>query len=86
MTRDEALEGPAATPPGSVPRWVAPFLGVGGAIVGGLYVIFMPVIFAGMAVFYAGVGIGRLVKAGARRLAPPAAAEAVTPPSRRPPE
>ena len=86
MTRDEALDGPVAAQPGSVPRWAAPFLGIGGAIVGGLYVIFMPVIFAGMAVFYAGVGVGRLVKAGARRLAPHATAEAVTPPSRRPPE
>lgn len=74
MTKDSALEGPVEAPQRPAPRWATPFLGVGGAIVGGLYVIFMPFILGGMVLYYAGVGVGRLVKAGTRKLAPRAKA------------
>jgi hypothetical protein len=86
MTTDRSLEGPVEAHDRQVPRWAAPFVGVGGAIVGGLYVVFMPFIFSGMILYYAGVGVGRLVKAGARKLAPRGEMATETPPSRRPPE
>ena len=68
-----------------MPRWAHPFLGVGGAIVGGLYVVFMPFIFAGMVIYYVGVKVARLVRGGADELASQAEAKAAAPPSRRPP-
>ena len=68
--------------PRGVPRWAAPFVGVGGAIVGGLYVVFMPFILGGMVLYYAGVKVARLVRGSAGELAPAEAAPA--PPDRQP--
>jgi hypothetical protein len=78
----QALSGSADTSFRPVPPWAAPFVGVGGAILGGLYVVFMPVIFAGMTLYYAGVGVGRLVRAGSRRLAANNGATDAPPPPR----
>ncbi len=63
----QALEGPVEQQPKHVPRWAAPFVGVGGALVGGLYVVFLPVIFPAMLLYYAGVKVVRLVR-GTREL------------------
>jgi hypothetical protein len=84
MTRESALEGPVEQLPKPVPRWAHPFLGVGGAVVGGLYIVFMPVIFPAMLLYYAGVKVVRLVRGGADELASQAEAKA-TAPERRPP-
>ncbi len=78
----QALEGPVEQQSKSVPRWAAPFVGVGGAVVGGLYVVFLPIIFPAMLIYYAGVKVARLVRGSAGELA---RAEAAGPPDRRPP-
>jgi uncharacterized membrane protein HdeD (DUF308 family) len=68
MTKTDAMEGPMEQPK-QVPRWAMPFVGVGGALVGGLYVIFMPFILGGMVLYYAGVKVARLVKGTSGELA-----------------
>jgi hypothetical protein len=68
MTSD-AMEGPVEPQGKQVPRWAMPFVGVGGAVVGGLYVIFMPFILGGLVLYYAGVKVARLVKGSAGELA-----------------
>jgi hypothetical protein len=85
MTREQTLEGPVEAQQRQVPRWAAPFLGVGGAVVGGLYVVFMPVIFPAMLLYYAGVKVVRLVRGGADELAARAEAKARAPERRPPP-
>jgi hypothetical protein len=85
MSKVEAMQGPVEQPATSVPRWAAPFVGVGGAVVGGLYVVLMPVIFPAMLVYYVGVKVVRLVRGSAGELAPGATAAAATS-SRRPRE
>jgi len=85
MTTDSALEGPVEQQPKAVPRWAQPFLGIGGAVVGGLYIVFMPVIFPAMLVYYAGVKVMRLVRGGAHGLASQAEAKAAAPERRPPP-
>jgi hypothetical protein len=83
MTKPDALEVPMEQQPKPVPRWAMPFVGVGGAVVGGLYVIFMPFILGGMVLYYAGVKVARLVRGSAGELAPAKATSA--PSDRRPP-
>ncbi len=77
----QVLEGPVEQQPKSVPRWAAPFVGVGGAVVGGLYVIFLPIIFPAMLLYYAGVKVVRLVRGSAGELS---AAETAAAERRRP--
>ena len=79
MTKTETLD---EKQPRGVPRWAAPFVGVGGAIVGGLYVVFMPFILGGMVLYYAGVKVARLVRGSAGELA---TAKAAAPADRQPP-
>jgi hypothetical protein len=84
MSKVEAMQGPVEQQPPSVPRWAAPFVGVGGAVLGGLYVVFLPVIFPAMLLYYAGVKVARLVRGGADEVAAHAEAKAAAP-ERRPP-